>query len=876
MKIHFYIKYQSKFGEQLNLRFWNKKNLEQMNLQMQYLNQNFWELEMDDDDLPFIPTLKYDCFVTDADGSVTELFAKRVVDLRKHKGDKLDIIDEIPNPERSEILYSKPFRTLLERGSTTVKKPADKNFNLVLRAGLPPLPDGKAVCVTGSGDKLQNWSTKKPLMMYKKDGYWTAKLNLGKEKSIEYKYAIYDLEKGVIETFEEGENRMLHTAGKKGQTIVHEYPKLQPIPWKGAGLNIHLLSLRSESGWGTGTFTDLVELAEWASHAGFKMLQLLPVNDTVGFGDPSDSYPYASISAFALHPYLLDVRKMILQTGVSIPSELEEEGMRLNALDHIDFAGVYKNRMQVLRLIYEADNLSFKDDFAWFDFFDLNREWLVPYAAFCCLRDKHKSPVAADWGKYSLYDEVAINEMVEPDSKDYKNIAFYYYLQFHLHLQFKDAVYHVHKLDMILKGDLPIGVNRFGVETWTNPELFNMDQQSGAPPDAFSSGGQNWNFPTYNWERMKAENYNWWRQRLEVLSVYFDAVRIDHIIGLFRIWSIPNGHLTGELGMFNPAIGFTAEELMEEGVHFDEERLCKPYINDAIMYFYFHGDKGRVEEKYFENHAFKNAFATPQRLHEWLEVNPDNAALALKSIMANVVLIKVGDHFHFKMNMQQTPSFQSLPEEQKQLLNNLYNRYFGERQRELWTKAGHEKLKMMKDATTMMLCGEDLGMVPEMVPGIMKELEVLALFVERMPHSMGDRFAKPETSPYLSVVTPSTHDMSPLALWWQQQREDVSFYYHEILKQAGHVPEKFTPEVAELILNRQLSAPAMWVVFLLQDVLALNEHLQREDATKDRINDPGNDDFVWDYRLHISVEHLQDQKELSSSMLRMIHKSGRS
>lgn len=875
MKIHFYIKYQSEFGEQLFLRFWNKKDIEQMDLPMQYLNQNFWQLEMDDDDLPFLPTLKYDCFLEDIQGNRKDLFLRRVVDLRKHKGDKLDIIDEIPSTERSDILYSKPFRTLLERGSTTVKKPADKNFNLVLRAGLPPLPYGKAVCVTGSGDKLQNWSTTRPLLMYKKDGYWTAKLNLGKEKSIEYKYAIYDLEKNVIETFEEGENRMLHTYGKKGQTIVHEYPKLNPIPWKGAGLNVHVMSLRSETGWGTGTFTDLIDLAEWASQAGFSMLQLLPVNDTIGVGGPSDSYPYASISAFALHPYLLDVRKMMLQTGANIPVELEEEAARLNALSHIDYEGVFKNRMQILRLIYEADGLAFKDDFAWFDFFDLNREWLVPYAAFSCLRDKYKSPDPANWGNFQKYNEEIISAMVEPSGKDYKDIAFYYFIQFHLHLQFKEAVYRVHKLDMVLKGDLPIGVNRHGVETWMNPELFHMDQQSGAPPDAFSSGGQNWNFPTYNWERMKADGYNWWRQRLEVLSIYFDAVRIDHIIGLFRIWSIPLGHTTGELGTFNPAIGFTKEELMAEGVYFDEDRLCEPYINDAILYFYFHGEKGRIQEQYFDHHKFKPAFATPESLHAWLDAHQDTAAPALRSLMSNVVLIKIGQQYHFRMNMQQTPSFQSLPEDQKQLLNNLYNQYFGAIQSELWRKVGYEKLKMMKEVTTMMLCGEDLGMVPEMVPEIMKEQEVLALYVERMPHNMGDRFADPANAPYLSVVTPSTHDMPPLTLWWQQQRADASYFYHEILKLQGHVPERLNDEIVEMLLQRQLNAPAMWVVFLLQDVIALNDFLQRPDASQDRINDPGNDDFVWDYRVHISIEHLSEQKAITELIQRMIQQSGR-
>lgn len=875
MKIHFYIRYQSSFGEQLFLRLWNKKGTESFDVSLEYLNKQFWHLVMEDDDLPYLPTLKYECIRANDFGDTMKLFVGRVVDLRKHKGDTLDIIDEIPVPDHSEIFYTKPFRTLLERGSTTVKKPADKNFNVVLRAGIPPLPPGKAVCVTGAGEKLHDWDAERPLMMYKKDGFWTAKLNLGKERSIEYKYAIYDLEKKRIETFEEGENRMLHTSGKKGQTIVHQYPKISPLRWKGAGLNIHLSSLRSSSGWGTGTYTDLIELSDWAATAGFKMIQLLPVNDTITNGQNEDSYPYAAISAFALHPYHLDVRKLLIQTGVQLPDEMEAEASRLNALKKIDFQGVYQHRMKALRMIYEADGLSFKDDFAWFDFFDFNREWLVPYAVFCYLRDQHQTADHTQWGEHAIYDEESIHAMAEPGSSHYAGIAFYYYLQFHLHLQFKEAVYHIHTHDMVLKGDLPIGVGRHSVETWMYKHLFHLNQQSGAPPDAFSAGGQNWNFPTYHWEAMQQDEYRWWRKRLETMSAYFDAVRIDHVIGLFRIWSIPLGHRTGELGLFHPAKGFTAHELAAAGLHMNEERFCTPFINAAVLYFYFREDKARVTETYFEDNRFKAAFNSMASLEAWLREHPDPFEDALRDLMANVIFFKEGDVYHFRMNMQQTPSFQSLPEDQKHILNELYHQYFGERQYDVWLKSGTEKLQMMKQATTMMLCAEDLGMVPSMVPGVLEKMDVLSLYVERMPHRMEERFANPAHAPYISVVTPSTHDMEPIALWWQQHPGNAQYYYQHVLHQEGPVPAVCTPELVKLILQRQLQSPAMWVVFLLQDVLIADKDLHIDDPTHYRINDPGNDDHVWDYRVHITVEELSDQQALAGKLHKWIRKSGR-
>jgi 4-alpha-glucanotransferase len=875
MDIHFYIKYSSVFGETLYLRWWNKKETEYIDVPMQYLHDTSWHLEISDDDLPYLPTLKYDCYKTDVNGETTFLFKKRVVDLRKHKGEKLDIIDELPRLETSSILYTKPFRTLLERGSTTIKKPADKNFNVVFRAALPPLPAGKAMCITGSSKKLNQWNAHQPLLMYKKDGFWTAKLNLGKEKSIEYKYAIYDLQQGRIETYEEGNNRILHTSSKKGQIIVHEYPQLEPLPFKGAGINVHLMSLRSEAGWGTGTFNDLITLSDWTSKSGFKMIQLLPVNDTISLDPVEDSYPYAAISAFALHPYLLDIRSLMIQTGTLIDEALLKEAEELNALETIDYARLYHHRMKVLKKIYEHDQMEFRDEFAWFDFFDMNREWLVPYAVFCYLRDKYQTIHFDKWQEFAQYDEAKIQAMTDPDSEHYNGIAFYYFLQFHLHLQFKNALYHVHKNEMVLKGDLPIGVGRWSVETWMYPELFHMDQQSGAPPDVFSSGGQNWGFPTYNWERMKLDGYFWWKKRLEQMSVYFDAVRIDHVIGLARIWSIPLGHTSGELGIFNPSKGFTREELESNGVRVDDHRLCEPFINDAILHYYFHSDKPRVEYQYLEGVKFKSIFQTSVQLHAWLQSNHDPASQGLKQLMSNVIFIKRGEEYHFRMNVQSTPSFQSLPEPQKQILDQLYHQYFGERQDELWRSSCDEKLSMMKSATNMMLCAEDLGMVPKMIPELLQKHEVLSLFIERMPHHSHSRFESPQHAPYLSVVTPSTHDMEPLRLWWKKYPQDAAVYYHEVMGYTGEQDAELTADLSSWIVQRQMESPAMWVVFLLQDILAMDNALRISDPGKERINDPGNDDHVWNYRMHLSVETLADETSLSSTLLHFIQKSGR-
>src|SRR4029079_3498020 len=135
----------------------------------------------------------------------------------------------------------------------------------------------------------------------------------------------------------------------------------------------------------------------------------------------------------------------------------------------------------------------------------------------------------------------------------------------------------------VLKGDIPIGIYRYGCDAWTNPSLYNMNEQAGAPPDDFAVKGQNWGFPTYNWSKMKENNFSWWRRRFDQMSNYFDAFRIDHILGFFRIWSIPENEVQGIMGRFIPALAVHVNEFGENGIWFDHYRYCKPYITDEVL-----------------------------------------------------------------------------------------------------------------------------------------------------------------------------------------------------------------------------------------------------------------------------------------------------
>ena len=186
---------------------------------------------------------------------------------------------------------------------------------------------------------------------------------------------------------------------------------------------------------------------------------------------------------------------------------------------------------------------------------------MFPYACYCYLRDKNQTPDFRKWGEFSRYDSDRLQRMlgVYPEAK--KEIDFWCFIQYLLHTQFSEVKDYAQENGVALKGDIPIGVNRNSVDAWTSPELFNMDTQTGAPPDDFSYFGQNWGFPTYNWQAMAENGFAWWISRFRKMSDYFDAYRIDHILGFFRIWEIPLRATQGLLGTFSPALPYSAEEI---------------------------------------------------------------------------------------------------------------------------------------------------------------------------------------------------------------------------------------------------------------------------------------------------------------------------
>ena len=455
--------------------------------------------------------------------------------------------------------------------------------------------------------------------------------------------------------------------------------------WKAAGVAVPVFSLKSNNNFGTGEFNDLKQLADWCYKVGMKMIQILPINDTRTDNSWSNSYPYKAISTKALHPIYLNLSSMGTLYDENDKEYFESQRHLLNAKDFVDYPEVMRVKNLFFEKLFSQTWHETKNRFDYISFFKENEEWLVPYAAFCFLCSHYQTSDFSQWEDYSVYDKEKIERLCRKEEFREK-IEIHYFLQYHLDKQLKDAVHYLHRKGIALKGDIPIGIGRHSVEAWTSPELFNMDAQAGAPPDSFAIEGQNWGFPTYNWGVMAQDNYKWWRERLTQMSRYFDAYRIDHILGFFRIWEIPYSNTQGLMGYFNP------DRSMELDLdNYKIDRYTKPYIRGHFLHEIFGALTEEVRDKYLNETSFsyfelKPEFDTQRKITDYflkkidtLSEKEETIKNGLLSLCAEVLFLKDEkneNHFRPRIALQFTHSYNELSQEEKYWINRLYDDYF--------------------------------------------------------------------------------------------------------------------------------------------------------------------------------------------------------
>ncbi|MGL5272116.1 MAG: 4-alpha-glucanotransferase, partial [Phocaeicola sp.] len=656
---------------------------------------------------------------------------------------------------------------------------------------------------------------------------------------------------------------------------------------KVAGTAIPVFSLRSEGSAGVGDFGDLKKMIDWAVLTNQQAIQILPINDTTITHTWTDSYPYNSISIYAFNPMYIDLRAVNALNNEEEMAQFEVERARLNELPQMDYEEVNKLKRGYLKALFNQEGSRVLKTPAFQNFFKENQDWLLPYGAFCYLRDLYGTPNFSLWPANKVYKKETISALCEEGSPCYNKIAFNYYVQYLLHIQLLDASNYAREKGVILKGDIPIGISRNSVEAWIEPYYFNMNGQAGAPPDAFSAKGQNWGFPTYNWEVMEQDNYQWWKKRFVKMAEYFTAYRIDHILGFFRIWEIPIHSVHGLLGQFAPALPMSIEEIASYGLCFQKDFMTLPFINDELLQRYFGERVGFVKETFVEHchydvYKMRPDFKTQRQVERYfakvMDDDIEDLREGLYALISNVLFVpdcKDSSLYHPRINAQQDYTYSRLSSQEKEAFNRLYNDYYYKRHNHFWYDQAMKKLPSLTQSNPMLVCGEDLGMVPDCVSWVMDELQILSLEIERMPKDPADEFGKVWNYPYRSVCTISTHDMNNLRGWWEEDEQITSNYYYRVLGWGGELPRVASGSICNEIVYRHLNSPSLLTILSLQDWLSIDETIREPNIEMERINIPANPRHYWRYRMHLTLEALMKEDALNEKIRHLIASTGR-
>ena len=890
MTVQFNIEYKAMFGEQIVVNIQTEEG--ELKLPLETTDGERWACDWCVES----PEKSYTYYYSvEREGRAVKtewLMIKHQLEVNAKKAAVYTLYDHWKAMPEDAFLYSSAFTDCINHQAPQKMKPesGSKIVRLIVRA--PQLRDGERLGVLGADKALGAWDVQKILPMTQHTyNEWVADIDAThlEGSHLEFKFVAFRNTKNDF-LWEVSMNRTVDLPEMKaGELVSYELDQAFFALYnrKLAGTQVPVFSLRTRKSAGIGDFGDLKTMIDFVASTGQKVLQLLPINDTTITHTWTDSYPYSCISVFAIHPQYADLHALPELKDAKARAEAEKTRAELNALDKIDYEKVNDFKINYLRQIFNQEGGKMMKTAEYKAFFQDAELWLVPYAQYSYLRDKNGTADFNQWPDHQVWDEAERKALADPKTAAYKNVAFFYFVQFVLDRQMQEAHEHAKAKGVILKGDIPIGVNRNGCDVWTEPKYFNLNGQAGSPPDDFSANGQNWGFPTYNWFEMLKDGCQWWNRRFKNMARYFDAYRIDHVLGFFRIWEIPVHSVHGLLGQFAPALAMSREEIESYGLHFQEDRFTRPFITDWVLDRVFHERAGEVKEKYLdrlddERYQMKPEVDTQRKVEALFADVTNEKELWLRdglyALISNVLFVR--DHtnpgvFHPRISAQLDFIYESLYDNDKAAFNRLYNDYFYRRNNQFWYQEAMKKLPKLVQATRMLVCAEDLGMVPDCVPWVMDELKILSLELQSMPKDPSVKFGHLSRNPYRSVCTISSHDMPTLRMWWDENIQRTQEYYNTMLYRQGSAPHPLPGWLASDIISRHLTSPSMLCILSIQDWLATDEALRLPDADAERINIPANPKHYWRYRMHLNIEDLAADKRFVQNITEMISQSGR-
>ena len=890
MTVQFNIEYKAMFGEQIVVNIQTEEG--ELKLPLETTDGERWACDWCVES----PEKSYTYYYgVEREGRAVKtewLMIKHQLDVNAKKAAVYTLYDHWKAMPEDAYLYSSAFTDCINHQAPQEMKPetGSKIVRLIVRA--PQLHDGERLGVLGADKALGAWDVQKILPMTQHTyNEWVADIDAThlEGSHLEFKFVAFRNAKNEL-LWETSMNRTVDLPEMKaGELVSYELDQAFFALYnrKLAGTQVPVFSLRTRKSAGIGDFGDLKTMIDFVASTGQKVLQLLPINDTTITHTWTDSYPYSCISVFAIHPQYANLHALPELKDAKARAEAEKTRAELNALDKIDYEKVNDFKINYLRQIFNQEGEKMMKTAEYKAFFQDTKQWLVPYAQYSYLRDKNGTADFNQWPDHQVWDEAERKALTDPKTAAYKNVAFFYFVQFVLDRQMQEAHEHAKAKGVILKGDIPIGVNRNGCDVWMEPKYFNLNGQAGAPPDDFSANGQNWGFPTYNWFEMLKDGCQWWNRRFQNMARYFDAYRIDHVLGFFRIWEIPVSSVYGLLGQFAPALAMSREEIESYGLHFQEDRFIRPFITDWVLDRVFHERAGEVKEKYLdrlddERYQMKHEVDTQRKVEALFADVTNEKELWLRdglyALISDVLFVR--DHtnpgvFHPRISAQLDFIYESLYDNDKAAFNRLYNDYFYRRNNQFWYQEAMKKLPKLVQATRMLVCAEDLGMVPDCVPWVMDELKILSLELQSMPKDPSVKFGHLSRNPYRSVCTISSHDMPTLRMWWDENIQRTQEYYNTMLYRQGPAPHPLPGWLASDIISRHLTSPSMLCILSIQDWLATDESLRLPDADAERINIPANPKHYWRYRMHLNIEDLAADKRFVQNITEMISQSGR-
>lgn len=759
------------------------------------------------------------------------------------------------------------YRHEIDRRRGIVSNPHKRGVMLLrLRVIAIQVAPSRRVMVTGSHPLFKNWRKYKEMEPIDSI-YWEFCVEIPRDTpQFDYKYVIRD-EDGVIEWEERDNRRYLPSWRGEDVVVYHDWLfQRQPTLFKGAGLLVPLFAVHSEKSVGRiGEFDDLKLLIDLAVKANLLMLQLLPMQDVNCYFAKDEGSPSKQVSAFAFNPMYLTLR------NVKGYEELEEPFER-------DFATVTKFKYRVLKDIFEKrldkDELIVSNGFV--SFVNFSQYWLPSYCAWCTIRDQAIAESPGEVPNWPPITSITLPDLLEPPCDDFTTgCLFHAWVQFLCHQQLCEVRDYAAVNRVVLSCALTIGQNMNSSDSWTHPELFDKNYTIGSPPDIFSFHGQNWFYPAWNWDAMRAEDFMWLRKQIIHREQYFQAAMFDHPLGLFRCWSIPSTTDNPLFGHFVPSIPIDIKDLYDLQIR-DVGRLCRPLfpINDILSFPMSEDTKEKLINALatcengtwrfrseFESdrqiiQVLKRQFKKSCSLDERLQFNLVKKILL--SYFESVCLIPDQKEPHRKYyprySMTDSVVFNSLPERDAQVLYKLFVDFYYRTNIGLWHDQGHLKLSVLANSQ-MQIFGYDLGVPLNDEEKLLHRVGICSFHVQRVPRESTLRFDMTNTFPYLSVCSPSSQDLPHLSSWWKRDQADVQQFYYQILKMKGIVPPRLTPEIAKGIIDLHMKSGSMWCVVLFEDLLALSKDFHDVTDLDTWINDPAHDNS-WSYRLDISLNDL--------------------